>query len=178
MINHYYLLCHKLKWFGIDKHFLEWLYSYLTNQTQAVKFHFIHLTILQSIFSKFVLGSEKKCLSLYIDKCQVIYFTCKKPIKFHINTFLLSKVNSIKNLVIYFENDLSFKNNHKIIVTKSYRMLGFINRSTKDFINPLCLKTLNSSLVRSNIEFGTFIWSCNFSMYSYNNELNMFKISF
>lgn len=71
----------------------------------------------------------------------------------------LIRVNSIKDLGTYFESHLSFKINHKMIINKSFKVLGFINRNTKGFRNPLCLKTLYTSLVRSNLDFGSVIWS-------------------
>jgi len=49
-------------------------------------------------------------------------------------------------------------------------MLGFITRNTKDFRNSICLKKSYTSLVRSNLEFDSLIWSHNYSTYS--NELN------
>jgi len=44
-------------------------------------------------------------------------------------------------------------------------MLGFINRNTQQFKNVLCLKNVYCSLVRSSLEFGSFIWSQNLSTY-------------
>jgi len=55
-------------------------------------------------------------------------------------------------------------------------MLGFINRNTKDFKNPMCLKNLYTSLVRSNLEFGSLIWFNNYSTYS--NELKNIQYKF
>ncbi|KAF0682225.1 Uncharacterized protein FWK35_00037378, partial [Aphis craccivora] len=86
------------------------------------------------------------------------------------------RVNSVKDLGIYFESDLSFKLNHSKIITKSLKMLGFINRNTKEFKNPICLKTLYISLVRSNLEFGSIIWSSNYSKYI--NELDNVQFKF
>ena len=55
-------------------------------------------------------------------------------------------------------------------------MLGFINRNTKEFKNPICLKTLYMSLVRSNLEFGSLIWFCNYSKYI--NDLDNVQYKF
>lgn len=38
-------------------------------------------------------------------------------------------------------------------------MLGFINRSCKDFVNPLALKSLYCSFVRSLLDYGSIVWS-------------------
>ena len=84
-------------------------------------------------------------LPLNIDKCRIISFTRNKnPIVFNYQIELSSliRVNLINDLGIYLESDLSFKYNHKMIINKSFKTLGLINRNTKDFRNPLCLKTL------------------------------------
>lgn len=82
--------------------------------------------ILQTNLNKFVLWSENNYLPLNINKCQVISFTRKKNssiFQYHINDLPLLNINSIKDLGIHFEHNLSFKINHKIIVNKSYKML-------------------------------------------------------
>lgn len=58
----------------------------------------------------------------------------------------------MKDSIIHFENDSSFKINYKMILNKSYKMLEFIDRSTQQFNNLSCLKTLYCSVVRSSIE--------------------------
>jgi len=40
-----------------------------------------------------------------------------------------------------------------------------MNRNTKEFRNPLCLKTLNILLVKSNLEFSSLICSQHLSTY-------------
>jgi hypothetical protein len=54
-------------------------------------------------------------------------------------------------------------------------MLGFINRNTKDIRNPLCLKSLYFSLVKSNLECGSLIWSNHYSTYINNVNNIQFK---
>lgn len=97
---------------------------------------------------------------LNIDKYRVIRVICKaypilKPYK--VNCCLFSRVNSIKDLRICFEIDFSFKIDHKTILKESHGTLGFINGKTKDFRNPLCLKTIYSLLVVSNFDLGTVV---------------------
>jgi len=95
-------------------------------------------------------------LPLNITKCHVISFTRSKNqiiFKYKISNNVLNRVHVIKDLGIHFEHDLSFKFNRKIVLNKSYKMLGFINRNTQEFENVYC------SLVRSSLEFGSLIWS-------------------
>lgn len=78
--------------------------------------------ILQANLKKCVLRSENKSLPLNINKFQVIYFTRKinfSAFQYRINDFPLLNFNSIKDLKIYFEDNLSFKIIHKAIVKKS-----------------------------------------------------------
>jgi len=61
------------------------------------------------------------------------------------------------------------------MVNKSYKMLGFINRNTNDFNYITCLKTLYYSLVRSILEFGSLIWSSDYSTYKSDLDNLQFK---
>jgi hypothetical protein len=101
----------------------------------------------------------------------------KNPIIFNYNIehCPLTRVNSIEDLGIYFESG-SFEINHKIIINKSFKMLGFINRNTKDFRNPLCLNTLYTSLVGFNLDFSSVIWFCEYL--SYINDLDNVQYQF
>ena len=90
---------------------------------------------LQSNLNNSFQWSERNLLPLNISKCQVISSTRNKnPIIFQykINNHSLDRVNSIRDLGIYFKNDLSFKLNHCKIINKSLKMLGLINRNTKN----------------------------------------------
>jgi len=131
------------------------------------------------MLNKFVLWSKINYILLNIDKFKVIYFISKTDpiLKQHkINDFSLSKINSIKDLETYFEIDLGFKMNHKIILNKSYKMLGFLYRNTNKFRNPLYALKLNTSLFRSNLEFGSIVRSQNPS--TYYSELENFQNKF
>jgi len=79
---------------------------------------------LQLNLNKFNLWSKLNLLPLNTDKCQIISFTRNKnPIflNFNIERCPLTKLNSIKDFGIYFESDLSFKINHKMIINKSLK---------------------------------------------------------
>lgn len=74
-----------------------------------------HQHILQTNLNKFVIWSENNYLPLNINKCQVISFIRKinsSIFQYHINDLPLLNVNSIKDLGIHFEHNLSFKINH------------------------------------------------------------------
>lgn len=55
-------------------------------------------------------------------------------------------------------------------------MLGFVNRNIKDFKNIVSLIMFCSAFARSNLKFGSLVWSCNYT--TYNNELDNEKYTF
>lgn len=61
----------------------------------------------------------------------------------------------------HFSSDSSSKLNHEHMFSKAYKMLGFINRSTKKFNNPTTIKTIYCSLVRSVLEYGSLKFGVN-----------------
>lgn len=66
-------------------------------------------------------------------------------------------------------------------MNKSFKMLGFISENTKEFRHPFHLKTLYTSLVKSNLDFGSLIWSSNYVTYinDLDNTIHILKwISF
>jgi hypothetical protein len=74
---------------------------------------------LESNLNTFFQWSERNLLPLNISKCQVISFSRNKnPIifQYQINNHYLDRVYTVRALGIYFENDLSFKLNHSIII--------------------------------------------------------------
>jgi hypothetical protein len=87
----------------------------------------------QSNLNKLVLWSERNYLSLNHDKCKIITFSRNKSVirLYFINKYFLERWFSIKDLGNYFEFNLSFKLYHNMIINKSYKMLGFINRNTR-----------------------------------------------
>lgn len=93
-------------------------------------------------------------------------------------TILLKDIKLYCRFRYLFESGLSFKINHKLIINKAYKMLGFINR------NHLYLKNLISellelnSLVKLNLEFVSLIWSNNYSTYlsDLNNIIICYRV--
>jgi hypothetical protein len=80
---------------------------------------------------------------------------------YHINDIPLNSVNQVQKLGIILANDLFFNAHINKIYGTSLRILGFIKYTCHDFNNPLCLKVLHCSLVRSSLEFGTVLWNTN-----------------
>jgi hypothetical protein len=90
-----------------------------------------------------------------------------RPIEFvySINDTALERVDEIKDLGVIMDGKMSFLS-HFAIISKSSRMLGFIKRFSRDFRDPYTHKTLNTSLVRPNLEHASCVWSPHQSVHS------------
>jgi hypothetical protein len=77
-----------------------------------------------------------------------------RPIEFFysFNGTALERVDEIKDL--------------GVIISKSSRMLGFIKRISRVFHDPYTHRTLNTSLVRPNLEHAACVWSRHQSVHS------------
>lgn len=69
------------------------------------------------------------------------------------------RTSTAKDLGIYFDEELTFKKHYDYIIGKSYRLLGFITRITKEFKKPSSVLHLFNSLIRSVLEYASPIWS-------------------
>jgi len=114
----------------------------------------------QKNMNKFLIWTKINFLPLNIEKFKVLPYTrCKNPVAFNysLGNITLNRADSIKDLDVYFCSDLSFKLNHENMLSKSYKMLGFINRNTQKFRNLSTIKTIYCFLVRSVLEFASVI---------------------
>ena len=71
----------------------------------------------------------------------------------------LPRSNSITDLGVRFDRELSFAGHIDNIVSSAYKMLGFIMRNCKSFKNVQALKTLYNSFVRSKLEYAALAWN-------------------
>uniref|UniRef100_A0A2S2QQ72 RNA-directed DNA polymerase n=1 Tax=Sipha flava TaxID=143950 RepID=A0A2S2QQ72_9HEMI len=101
---------------------------------------------------------------LNIFKCVCISFIRFKSsinCQYFINGTALNSVNQVRNLGIILSADLSFNAHINFTYGKSLRVLGFIKRTCSNFNDPICMKILYCSLVRSLFEYGTVLWNTN-----------------
>lgn len=101
-------------------------------------------------------------LSLNVNKCKHITFTKNVNIvstSLSLSNKILEKVKVVKDLGIYLDSKLSFERHIDDIVSRSFRMLGFILRISRSFRSEETLKVLYFSLVRSIVEYATPIWN-------------------
>jgi hypothetical protein len=113
----------------------------------------------KSIWIIFIYGAK---MSLNIDKCSTISFSLKKKttlnFNYSINKLCLTNKNTIKDLGVLFDSKLSFNKHVDYIRNKSFMKLGLLKGMCINFHDHSALKTLNFSLVRSQIEYASIIW--------------------
>lgn len=110
----------------------------------------------------------KNKLDLNPEKCTVMSFSRR------VNTILyeyslqqrdLRRVCSMRDLGITHDSKFLFDKHIDGIVSKASKALGFLIRSTQDFVNAKTLKILYCSLVRSGLEYASQVWSPRYSVY-------------
>jgi hypothetical protein len=68
-------------------------------------------------------------------------------------------VNLINDLGVIFDTELRFNEHMNYILSKSFKMAGFIMRRCWEFHSAEVLKSLYYSLVRSHLEYCCIVWS-------------------
>ena len=119
-------------------------------------------TLLQHDLDNFYNWCTVNNLKLNIGKCQFVTYSRRVnriETSYSLNGEPLQRVELIKDLGIYFDEKLSFKNHYSYIINKANSMLGFVKRWSKDFPDPYTLKTLFTALVRPNLEYASQVWS-------------------
>lgn len=129
--------------------------------------------ILQANLDEFFKWCEQNTLFLNIEKCQVIRFSRTHSHILHeynLNNVKLTPVSQIRDLGVIFDSNLTFTAHIDDITNKALKILGFLCRTLTDFKSLDCMKTLYISLVRSQVEYNSPIWSPFYKVHSNNIE--------
>ncbi|XP_055536990.1 uncharacterized protein LOC129725335 [Wyeomyia smithii] len=127
-------------------------------------------TYLQQQLNIFARWCKLNCMVLNPTKCSIITFTRKhRPLHFDykLDGSSIQRVDHVKDLGVFLDTKLTFKQHISFIVAKAARQLGLICRMTRDFRNIQCITTLYCSLVRSSLEFCSTVW-----IPHYNNAIH------
>ena len=95
-------------------------------------------------------------------KCKIVRITGKQvpfTSSVHMNDTVLEEVKEFKDLGILTDCSLSWNSHTDMITAKANRMLGLIKSKCKDLKDAATLKTLFCSIVRSNLEYCSVVWS-------------------
>ncbi|XP_047998776.1 uncharacterized protein LOC125236121 [Leguminivora glycinivorella] len=96
------------------------------------------------------------------SKCQIMTFTRRQyPVKFQykLGDQVINRVNSVKDLGVNFDGELTFHDHINSLAKESYRRLGFVARNIKDFNNTGVIKLVYTALVRCKLEASACVWS-------------------
>lgn len=116
---------------------------------------------LQEDLDRFSLYCSQNSLTLSLDKCKVITYTRKRKFAKHSYTLcqaILSRVDVIRDLGIILDSKLKLDLHVDTIVSKAYKMYGFVMRACKSFKCVTTLLYLFKSLIRSQVEYCVPVW--------------------
>ncbi|KAL1448351.1 hypothetical protein WDU94_015562 [Cyamophila willieti] len=126
--------------------------------------------VLQSAIDSLNNWAEDNKMQLNIAKCKIMSFHRKRnPIltNYTINNEVLERVLFMRDLGVTFQPDLTFNLHINNVRSKAVKILGFINRNSKQFRNHKTFIILFFSLVRPILEYATVIWAP-----YYNNQIS------
>ena len=101
-------------------------------------------------------------MNFNVKKCKIMKITKKtQPLisSFFLENSGLEEVKAFKDLGILTNQHLSWNPHIDYVVSKVNRVLGLIKRTSKGLDGPTTLRTLFCSLVRSNLEYCSVVWS-------------------
>ena len=125
------------------------------------------LELLQQDLENLERWSVLKGMEFKVKKCKIMV-TCKKQpftSTFFLNNTELEEVDQFRDLAVITDDHLRWNSPMNFVVAKANRMLGLIKRTCKGLNDLKTLRTLYCSLVRSNLEYCSVVWS----PYSSNN---------
>ena len=117
---------------------------------------------------------KENSLVLNINKCKTVSFTKRKNkynYKYTIQGIQLNSSDSVKDLGVTFDPNLTFNTHIVAMKNEAYRNLGLIMRLGKDFNNLHVLKLLYFCYVRSKLEYASVIWNPQCNKYSRTIEV-------
>ena len=114
---------------------------------------------LQTILDKFFVWCYTNDMILNFDKCVVTSYKTSSKNKiifdYNINKNLLNRKNIIKDLGIFYDDQLKFDKHLMFVINKANKNLAFIKRSTD------AIKSLYISIIRPVLLYGDIIWRPN-----------------
>lgn len=78
---------------------------------------------------------------------------------YHLEGNPIERVSIVRDLGVFIDCGLTFKNHVSFVVSSAMKVLGVISRLTKHFKKPHCSIHLFQSLVVSRLEFASVIWN-------------------
>ena len=126
---------------------------------------------LQKDLDRLSLWCQTTGMELNVRKCKVIKFhqtRANTNFVYQINGNPLECVDQIRDLGVLFCSSLDFSSH--IDISRVLRMLGFIKRCTKQFVDINAIKTLYFAYVRTHLEYASSVWSPNYACHIHRLE--------
>ena len=128
---------------------------------------------LQKDLDRLSLWCQTNGMELNVQKCKVIKFhktRANTNFVYQINGNPLECVDQIRDLGVLFCSSLDFSSHIDTIISRALRMLGFIKRCTKQFVDINAIKTLYFAYVRTHLEYASSVWSPNYACHIHRLE--------
>lgn len=106
--------------------------------------------------------SNSNKLFFNIEKCKVMTYSLNK-IRIHsnytMNGNILRREYQVKDLGVFFNDNLKWDQHIDYIVNSSLKNLGFLIRNTANFLTIKSIIILYNSIVRSKLEYASKVWN-------------------
>lgn len=101
-------------------------------------------------------------------KCSVVTFSRKInniAFDYSIGNSVLPRESLIRDLGVLHDSKLLFNGHVENIINRAYKALGFVMRTSRDFVNAKTFKILYCTYVRSTLEYASQIWNPRYNTY-------------
>ena len=106
--------------------------------------------------------SQLNKLEFNSSKCFVVSFSLKRELILHsytLNNNTLTRQREVKDLGVWFDSKLSFEKHILTKVNESFRLFGYIKRSSQNFVLPNTVIKLFNTFIRSKLEYCSLVWN-------------------
>ena len=121
-----------------------------------------NLMIFQDDLDNVCTWSQQNRMTFNVKKCKLMRITQKKqPFRcsFTLNGSVLEEVYEFHNLGLLTNHHLSWNSHVDVITNKANRILGLFKRTCRGWKDTETLKVLYCTLVRSQVKYGSVVWS-------------------
>lgn len=105
--------------------------------------------------------AETNKFEFNLSKCAVISFYKQQfnVFEYKMNNHVLSRVDNVKDLGVFFGCGLDFETHIQYIINKASRRLGFVKRYSRNFKDATVFLHLYKSLVKPILTYASEVWS-------------------
>lgn len=127
--------------------------------------------LIQQDLDNLISWCDRNKLYLNFVKCKTITFSKKSDVliyNYRLGDHTLERLSVIKDLGVWLDSGLTYNHHILTLTKKCFKMLGFVRRVTVGFHDSSALTQLYVSLVRSQLEYASVVWSPGYLKYINN----------